>query len=249
MARHLLTREHKPARNRNASRGRSSEAGLAAIIPQDGGVEVDFEREFLLSMGWAPRLVHDLEAKARNARVGLIQTAIASGVLQASEFYHWLSQTFCFAGENLPYRVHLPSAPEEAWLLMDRPVPLTAAGAQVVALNGQTSSIHTLLALSRKLGYKKTAPQAHYPSGAYRFCDALSRRSPGSESRRWSAVQMAGLERQNWPRILAGLFWGSHIRPQSGCARDRASRSANAFGGCAFACLPFGHRLEVCGRC
>ncbi|MGA7327524.1 MAG: hypothetical protein WBX25_24295 [Rhodomicrobium sp.] len=99
--------------------------------------------------------MYELEAKARHAKVGVIQTAIASGVLQASEFYHWLSQAFSFAGNNLPYRVHLPTAPEDAWLLMDRPVPLTAAGATVVALNGQTSSVHTLLALSRKLGAKR----------------------------------------------------------------------------------------------
>lgn len=155
MAPHLLTREHKPARNLNASRGRSSGPGFAAIVSEDGSAGVDFECEFLLSMGWPPRVVHELEAKARHAKVGVIQTAIASGVLQASEFYHWLSQAFSFAGDNLPYRVHLPTAPEEAWLLMDRPVPLTAAGATVVALNGQTSSIHTLLALSRKLGTKR----------------------------------------------------------------------------------------------
>ena len=114
--------------------------------------DIEFESNFFLSLGWPVALVQNLEQEARAAQVGLIQAAIASGALNASDFYARLSHALSFANGNEPYRVHLPAAPQAAWLLLERPVPLPAGGAVVV--NGQNFSVQKLIDLSRKLGPK-----------------------------------------------------------------------------------------------
>ncbi len=146
--------DHSPRQNGNASGWRSP---AQSVIPP-GPVttsDIDFERNFFLSLGWPAPLIHELEMAARNAKVGLIQTAIASGALKPSDFYGKLSKMLSFAAGGAPYRVHLPAAPSKAWLLIERPVPLAGAGAGVVAVNGQSFSIHKLMALSQKLGAKR----------------------------------------------------------------------------------------------
>jgi hypothetical protein len=97
-------------------------------------------------------LVVEFEQEARNAKVGVIEAAIAAGVLNASDFYDRLSRMLSFASGDAPYTVRLPSEPSEAWLLIERPMPLAGGSAGMVALNGQTFSLNTLVALSRKLG-------------------------------------------------------------------------------------------------
>ncbi len=148
---HPFTGDHKPGQNGNASDWRSEEAlGLSPALAK--AADIEFERNFFLSLGWPAYLIQELEAEARNAKVGLIQAAIASGALNAAEFYGRLSRMLSFAGGQAPYRVHLPAAPSKAWLLIERPVPIAAAGAGLVALNGQSFSINKLIALSEKLG-------------------------------------------------------------------------------------------------
>ena len=138
--------DHKPGQNGNASDWRLS--------PPAKDSDIAFERNFFLALGWPERLVREVEEEARHAKVGLIQTAIARGLLEPSGFYGELSRMLSFAGGQAPYRVHLPAAPSKAWLLIDRPVPLAAEGADVVAINGQNFSIPRLIALSRELGAK-----------------------------------------------------------------------------------------------
>jgi cellulose synthase/poly-beta-1,6-N-acetylglucosamine synthase-like glycosyltransferase len=116
------------------------------------GSDIQFEWNFLLSIGWPSALIRELDAQARQAKAGLIQTAIASGALKASIVYDRLSRMLSFASGSAPYRVHLPAAPSKAWLLLERPVPLASEGAGVVAINGQSFSIHKLIELSQKLG-------------------------------------------------------------------------------------------------
>jgi glycosyltransferase XagB len=141
--------DHKP--------GQIGSASDSATEARNGvaGHDIDFERDFLLSLGWPVNLVCEFELEARNAKVSLIQAAIAAGVLNASDFYDRLSRMLSFAGGNAPYRVRLPSAPSEAWLLIEHPVPLAADEPGMVALNGQTFSLNTLMALSAKLGDKR----------------------------------------------------------------------------------------------
>ena len=117
--------------------------------------KADFERAVLRSLGGAPQLIRELETEARHARVSLIQAAIASGAFKASDVYDRVSSMLSLAGGGAPGRVHLPSAPDKTWLLLERPVPLAAHGDDVVAINGQTFSTQTLLALSAKLGEKR----------------------------------------------------------------------------------------------
>ncbi len=148
-----LSRNHSPGQNGNASEWRSPQGPLPRLDPPKNS-DIDFERNFFLSMGWPGPAIEDLERQALNARVGLVQAAIASGMLKASEVYERLSRTLSFADAQAPYRVHLPAAPAEAWLLIERPVPLAAQGAPMIALNGQSFSVHQLIALSAKLGEK-----------------------------------------------------------------------------------------------
>ncbi len=121
-----------------------------------GGFDFEIERSFFAAQGWPPHLIRELEAEARNANVGLIQAAIASGALNAADFYAKLSQMLSFAGSNAPYRVHLPAAPSKAWLMLERPIALAAEDGGIVALNGQSFSIPRLIALSHKLGAKRS---------------------------------------------------------------------------------------------
>ncbi len=113
------------------------------------------ERAVLHALGAPPGVLRELEAGARQAKVGLLDAAIASGVVKASDVFDRLSELFSFSGGAAPYRVRLPSAPDETWLLLERPVPLAGDGDDVIAINGQTSSMQTLLALSQKLGEKR----------------------------------------------------------------------------------------------
>ena len=112
---------------------------------------INSERSLFLALGYPVALVHILEAEARKAQVGLVQTAIACGALKPAEFYGKLSQMLAFAGESGPYRVHFPGAPLQAWLLLERPMPLAADGEAAVAVNAQNLPIQTLIALSQKL--------------------------------------------------------------------------------------------------
>ncbi len=148
---HSLLGDDSPGQNGNASEWRSP-AGLPPASDSPKSPDIDFEFDLFLSMGWPTHSIEELERQALNAGVGLIQAAIASGSLNASEFYGRLSRVLSFAGGQAPYRVHLPAAPSKAWLLMERPVPLASEGAPVVALNGQGFSVHRLIALSEKLG-------------------------------------------------------------------------------------------------
>jgi glycosyltransferase XagB len=145
--------DHKPEQKVIASDWRQITGATPAKV--NSQFHIDSERAFLLSLKWAPSVVRELESEARNAGVGLIQTAIATGVLKASEFYSHLSAALSFAGGNTPYRVHLPAAPSKAWLLIERPVALPAGEEGVVALNGQTFSLETLITLSKRLGSKR----------------------------------------------------------------------------------------------
>ena len=113
------------------------------------------ERAVLYALGCPPRLVEEFEARARCARIGAVQAAIASGAFKASDVYSRLSKMFSFAGGDTPRRLRLPAPPDEAWTLLDRPVPLAAPGEDVIALNGQTFSMRTLLTLSEKLGDRR----------------------------------------------------------------------------------------------
>ncbi len=146
---HPDPRDHKLAQKGNASDARY--IGAPAFAESGAtAADIEFERHFFLSLGWPLASVQDMEREARASQTGLIQAAIASGALNASDFYSRLSGLLSFAQDQVPYTVHLPAAPSAAWLLLERPVPLAAGG--VVAVNGQNLSIHRLIALSRKLG-------------------------------------------------------------------------------------------------
>lgn len=147
---HSHSGDHSPSQNSIAS-------GWPLPPPRPVNQEdpdLDFERNFFLSMGWPAHVIQELEKQARSAKVGLIQAAIASGILKASDFYSSLSRMLSFAPEGGLYRVHLPAAPAKAWMLIERPVPLATEGTGAVALNGQSFSIVRLIALSQKLGAK-----------------------------------------------------------------------------------------------
>ena len=146
--------DHSPGQNGNASDWPYL-AEPASRFEYGIGSEIDLERNFFISIGWPLHVVAELEMQARSASVGLVHTAIASGMLKASEFYEKLSHMLSFADGQAPYRVHLPAAPSQAWLLIERPVPLAAEDAPVVALNGQNFSISRLIALSQQLGKKR----------------------------------------------------------------------------------------------
>ena len=143
-------RDHNLSGNRGAS-GSRSRPPLSAT----GASKVDFESAVLLSLRCPPDVIRKLESEARQARVGLIQAAIASGVYKPEEVYAHLSRKLSLANGATPGRLHLPSAPDRAWMLLEKPVPLAAHGEDVVALNGQTSSMQTLITLAVKLGEKR----------------------------------------------------------------------------------------------
>ncbi len=142
--------DHNPYENAGASAWRPQPP-----FSEPNGASADFERAVLHSLGCPPHLVEELESHAQRAKVGLVQAAIASGAFKASDVYDRLSRIFSFADGQAPYRVHLPSAPDETWLLLERPVPLAAEGEDIIALNGQTFSMQTLLALAERLGEKR----------------------------------------------------------------------------------------------
>jgi glycosyltransferase XagB len=148
-----FSRDHIPTQSGKAS-DRRPESKTVQTDSFANGSDIEFEWNFFLSLGWPPAAIRELEAQAHDANAGLIQTAIASGALKASAVYDRLSRMLSFASGGAPYRVHLPAAPSKAWLLLERPVPLAFEGGGVVALNGQSSSIQKLIALSRKLGAK-----------------------------------------------------------------------------------------------
>ncbi len=82
---HPFTGDHKPEQNGNASDWQSGEElGLSPALPK--ATDIEFERDFFLSLGWPAQFIEELEVEARNAKVGLIQAAIASGALNAAEF-------------------------------------------------------------------------------------------------------------------------------------------------------------------
>ncbi len=142
--------DHNPSENSGASAWR--------FQPPFSGVDakkMDFEHAVLHSLGCPAQLIEELEAHARQAHVGLVQAAIAAGIFKAADFCDGLSRMLAFSGGQTPYRVHLPSAPEKTWLLLERPIPLAAEGEDVIALNGQTFSMQALMALSEKLGEKR----------------------------------------------------------------------------------------------
>src|SRR5271165_6294062 len=135
--RHRLDRRHhKPPQIASAS----AEPQMA-LIPQGGGKlaepDLEFERRFLLALGWTAGAVLGIEREARVSGAGLIETAVASGAIDAAGFYTELAGALSFANGHGPYRIQLPSAPSEAWLLLDRPVPLAGEVPGTVALNGQ----------------------------------------------------------------------------------------------------------------
>jgi hypothetical protein len=133
---------------------------------------MEFERGFLMSMGWSSDLVTELEKRARAANVGLVQTAISTGTLKASEFYGWLSNALSLGSGSMPYRVHLPGAPARAWHLIERPFPLKIEGENAIAVNGQIFPLRMLIALSKALGSKR---QYLKVLTRQQFIDALSR--------------------------------------------------------------------------
>ena len=73
--------DHKPEQKVIASDWRQITGATPAKV--NSQFHIDSERAFLLSLKWAPSVFRELESEARNAGVGLIQTAIAAGVLKA----------------------------------------------------------------------------------------------------------------------------------------------------------------------
>src|SRR5262245_38301470 len=91
-----FSRDHIPTQSGKASDRRPE----SKSIRMDGvvnGSDIEFEQGFFLSLGWPPDAIRELEAQARNANTGLIQTAIASGALKASTVYDRLSRMLSFA--------------------------------------------------------------------------------------------------------------------------------------------------------
>jgi hypothetical protein len=210
--------DHRPGQNGNASDWRYL-AEPASRFEHDIGSEIDLERNFFLSIGWPLHVIADMELQARKAKVGLIHTAIASGRLKASELYDWLSRMLAFAGGQTPYRVHLPSAPSQAWLLIERPEPLAAEDAPIVALNGQNFSISRLISLSRQLGQKRQhlkliTRQELIDSVTHSYGRVLVGRAVGGLMKArpdWSAKTGLAAWQVHWSAIAAGLVTGALI--------------------------------------
>ena len=209
---------HSPGQNGNA-RDWLNLAEPAARFEHDIGREIDLERNFFRSIGWPLHVIADLELQARKAKVGLIHTAIASGRLKASELYEWLSRMLSFAGGQTPYRVHLPAAPSQAWLLIERPEPLAAEDASFVALNGQNFSISRLIALSQQLGQKRQhlkliTRQELIDSVTHSYGRVLVGRAVAGLMKArpdWSAKTGLAAWQVHWSAVAAGLVTGALI--------------------------------------
>ncbi len=143
-------RDHNPSENDGASGCR-----VRAALSAPRASKADFERAVLRSLGCPAPVIKKLESQAQAARVGVIQAAIASGVYRAADVHKLLSTKLSLADGNAPSRLRLPSAPEKAWLLLEKPMPLAADEEDVVAVNGQTFSMQTLVTLALKLGEKR----------------------------------------------------------------------------------------------
>ena len=143
-------RDHNPSEN-----GGASGCGVRPPLSAPDAFKADFESAVLRSLRCPPKVLRTLESQAREARVGLLQAAIASGVYRAGDVYEHLSRKLSLADGGAPVRLRLPSAPDRAWTLLEKPVPLAAQGEDVVALNGQTFSMQTLVTLAVKLGEKR----------------------------------------------------------------------------------------------
>ncbi len=210
--------DHRPGENGNASDWPYL-AEPASRFEYDIGSEFDLERNFFLSIGWPLHVIADLEIRARNAKVGLIQTAIASGMLKASEFYERLSRILSFADGQAPYRVHLPGAASQAWLLIERPEPLAAENEPVIALNGQSFSISRLIALSRQLGQKRQhlkliTRQELIDSVTHSYGRVMVGRAVAGLMKArpdWSAKTGLAAWQVHWSAIAAGLVTGALI--------------------------------------
>jgi glycosyltransferase XagB len=210
--------DHRPGENGNASDWPYL-AEPASRFDCDIGSEFDLERNFFLSIGWPLHVIADLEIRARNAKVGLIQTAIASGMLKASEFYERLSRILSFADGQAPYRVHLPGAASQAWLLIERPEPLPAENEPVIALNGQSFSVSRLVALSRQLGHKRQhlkliTRQELINSVTHSYGRVMVGRAVAGLMKArpdWSAKTGLAAWQVHWSAIAAGLITGALI--------------------------------------
>jgi glycosyltransferase XagB len=210
--------DHSSGQNGNAS-GWPCLAEPSVQFEHDIGCEIDLERNFFISIGWPLPVIEELESQARQAKVGLVSTAIASGRLRASEFYDWLSRTLSFSDGRAPYRVQLPGAPSKAWLFLERPVPIAAGDAPVVALNGQSFSISRLIALSQQLGQKRQhlkliTRQELVNSVTQSYGRVLVSRAVGGlmrERPQWSAKTGLSAWQVHWSAIAAGLVTGAFL--------------------------------------
>jgi glycosyltransferase XagB len=214
----LRSGDHSSVQNSNA-RDWPHLAGAPAEFRHGIGEEIELERKFFHFIGWPPDIVSELERQARAAGVGLVQTAIASGRLKASDFYESLSRWLAFADGHAPYRVHLPGSPSQAWLLIERPVPIPAEDIQVVAVNGQSFSISRLMALSEQLGDKRqhlklitrqelidSVTQSYGPALVGRAVEGLMKEHPG-----WSAKTGLAAWQVHWSAIAGGLITGAFL--------------------------------------
>ncbi len=210
--------EHSSGQNGNAS-GWPCLAEPTSRFEHDIGCEIDLERNFFLSIGWPLPVIEELDRQARKAQVGLIDTAIASGRLRPSEFYDWLSRTLSLADGRAPYRVHLPAAPSQAWLLLERPVVLAAEDEPVVALNGQSFSISRLIELAQQLGRQRQhlrliTRQELIDSVTKSYGRVLVRRAIGGlmkDRPEWSAKTGLAAWQVHWSAIAAGLVTGAFL--------------------------------------
>jgi hypothetical protein len=124
-----------------------------------------------------------------------------------------------FAGGQTPYRVHLPAAPSQAWLLIERPEPLAAEDASVVALNGQNFSIARLIALSQQLGQKRQhlkliTRQELIDSVTHSYGRVMVGRAVAGLMKArpdWSAKTGLAAWQVHWSAIAAGLITGALI--------------------------------------
>ncbi len=143
-------RDHNPSENHGASGCRVRPPLLAATASK-----VEFERAVLRSLGCPAAVIGKLEREAQAAHVGVIQAAIASGITRAADVHELLSRKLSLADGTAPSRLRLPTAPDKAWLLLEKPMPLAAHEEDVVAVNGQIVSLQTLVTLALKLGEKR----------------------------------------------------------------------------------------------
>jgi hypothetical protein len=72
-----------PLRSNHTPQGNAGARDRAPEFPHSESA-IEFERNYFLALGWPQDLIARLETDARTARVGLIETAIASGALSAA---------------------------------------------------------------------------------------------------------------------------------------------------------------------